>query len=344
MWAARGGGRGERDDDRQGGREGGRADQEGESGEERGTNLRPVARKLDSAREVSRDLGNPSLPIGAATCAGVQRAGGNVWKPRIRGDTTRPRRRWRWRPTRAPRERHYSQLCQARRSSRTLFNRSRLRVTLSRTHTPPHTHTLPHTHFLLLSLSLGKTSPPRPPHRAGRGKQPLQADATPQSHTCTQTDTHARPTDISHLSVSSRNRKYIYTHTNTHTRARVNNNTRPSCKKKVVLRLRLSAYCCCAGRAPSVSSTLDVGAHLVLRRSPVPVCLLSVSISVSLPLSLFLSLFTPARVSVATRARQPAEERESIRRGPSNQPTNPTTLVWKRRSTRDTTCARESPV
>lgn len=207
----------------------------------------------------------------------------------------------------------------ARRSSRTLFNRSRLRVTLSRTHTPPHTHTLPHTHFLLLSLSLGKTSPPRPPHRAGRGKQPLQADATPQSHTCTQTDTHARPTDISHLSVSSRNRKYIYTHTNTHTRARVNNNIRPSCKKKVVLRLLLSAYCCCAGRAPSVSSTLDVGAHLVLRRSPVPVY--SLSLSLSLPLSLFLSLFTPARVSVATRARQPAEERESIRRGPSNQPT-----------------------
>lgn len=41
-------------------------------------NLSPVARKLDSAREVSRDLGNPSLPIGDATCAGVQRAGGNV--------------------------------------------------------------------------------------------------------------------------------------------------------------------------------------------------------------------------------------------------------------------------
>lgn len=112
---------------------------------------------------------------------------------------------------------------------------------LSHVHTHRLTHTHSHTHFLLLSLSLGKTSPPRPPHRAGRGKQPLQADATPQSHTCTQTDTHARPTDISHLSVSSRNRKYIYTHTNTHTRARVNNNIRPSCKKKVVL---LSDYDC----------------------------------------------------------------------------------------------------
>lgn len=61
------------------GRAGGREEEPiGESGEERGTNLRPVARKLDSAREVSRDLGNPSLPIGDATCAGVQRAGGNV--------------------------------------------------------------------------------------------------------------------------------------------------------------------------------------------------------------------------------------------------------------------------
>lgn len=207
-----------------GGREGGRKSRSrrGESGEERGTNLRPVARKLDSAREVSRDLGNPSLPIGDATCAGVQRAGGNVWKPRIRGDTTRPRRRWRWRPTRAPRERHYSQLCQARRSSRTLFNRSRLRVTLSRTHTPPHTHTPTHT----FSFSLSLENLPSPSVQVAANRSPSQRDT---SHTRAHRQTHTRARPISLISPCLQQKVYT-------------RNIRPSYKSPPV-RLRLSTYC-----------------------------------------------------------------------------------------------------
>lgn len=93
---------------------------------------------------------------------------------------------------RGRRERDAPQLCQARRSSRTLFNRSRLRVTLSRhthrlTHPPythnTHTHTH-NTHTLTLTLRLSATvpQPVGPPHRAAP-TPPLTTRAHRQTHT-----------------------------------------------------------------------------------------------------------------------------------------------------------------
>lgn len=192
---------------------------------------------------------------------------------------------------------------------------------LSHVHTHRLTHTLPHT--LSPSLFLSKTSPP-PPCRSRQTD--LQANATPVTHV--HTDRHTRAPDryLSSLRVSSRK----YTHV----------------IYDQVIKVLLSDYDClptalCGSpfallRLFNSRRRCPLSPPPIARGCPVStlcLCLyLSLSLSLSAPLSFSHCLRLP--VSVATRARQPAEERVDLTR------TNPTTLVWKR-STRDTTCARE---
>lgn len=70
---------------------------------------------------------------------------------------------------------------------------------LSHVHTHRLTHTLPHTHFLLLSFS--RNLPPLSSVQVAANRSPSQRD-TSHTRAHRQTHTRARPTDISHLSVS----------------------------------------------------------------------------------------------------------------------------------------------